>query len=337
MEPSETTTSTSPDGDHAPETRLTTRLTRLWGIDVPVIGAPMAGRAGGDLAAAVTAAGGLGMIGVGASTGPDWIAENAATAAAAGPFGIGLMVWNLADHPEQWRATLDARPTVVSLAFGDPTPYVEEAHEHGVSVVAPVNDRTQLLQALAAGVDVVCVQGTDAGGHTGRLGTMPWMQQVLTYLAVTAPGVPVAVAGGVASGRGLAAVLAAGADAAWVGTSFLASPEALGDEALRAAAEKADGTQTVLTDVYDRAEGLAWDTETWPTRTVVTDFVSRYTGDPTVTDDELAAALAPGGEYDDTLKLHAGQGIGLVKSREPAGDIVRRFGEEAAALLRRTF
>lgn len=322
----------SPDNHHT----IHTRLTQLWGIDKPIIGAPMAGRAGGELAAAITRAGGLGMIGVGATTTAEWIADNAAIAAEAGPYGIGLMLWALKDNPEQWEAVLKARPTVVSLGFGDPQPYVEQAHAAGISVVAPVNDLAQLRQALDADVDVICIQGTDAGGHTGWIGTMPLMQLVLDYIEVNAPGIPTAVAGGIGSGRGVAACLAAGADAAWVGTALLASPEALGSETLRAAAVRATSDQTVLTDIYDRAEGLNWDTKTWPTRTLRNPFVDIFgplSESGEVSDAELQQARGEGGDFAEELKLHAGQGIGLLRAEISAEDIVRKLNDDAHQYL----
>lgn len=321
------------------------RLTRIWGIDLPLVGAPMAGRAGGRLAAAVSAAGGLGMIGVGARATPEWITAEAETAGAAGNFGIGLMVWAIEAEAAantttpgvsaQFETALAANPTVLSLAFGDPAPWVPAAHAAGISVVAPVNDMLQVRQALAAEVDVLCVQGTDGGGHTGRLGTMPLMQEVLDYVAVQAPGVPVVVAGGIATGRGVAAVLAAGADGAWIGTALLASPESQGSEELKAAAVKAGSGTTVLTGIYDRAEQQDWDIARWPTRTVRNAFVDRYNSDPCVTDEELVAARASGGEYAEELKLHAGQSVGLVRQQAPAGDVVRVIAEETARLLGR--
>lgn len=320
---------------------LATLLTRLWGIDLPIIGAPMAGRAVGELAAAVSRAGGLGMIGVGSGTSPDWIRDNADTAGDGGNFGIGLMVWALdrsvsrTGSAPQFDAAIAANPTVISLGFGDPAPWVRRAHDAGISVVAPVNNLLQVRQALAADVDVLCVQGSDAGGHTGTIGTMSLMQHVLNYAAVQAPAVPVAVAGGIATGRGVAAALSAGADAAWIGTALLGSPEALGSDALKTAAVEASSRNTVLTGIYDRAEQVPWDTESWPTRTVRNRFVDRYAGDASVDDAELVAARADGGEYADELKLHAGQGIGLLRRREPAGDIVHRMVEEASVLLKR--
>ncbi|MBC2682583.1 NAD(P)H-dependent flavin oxidoreductase [Corynebacterium anserum] len=355
---------------------LSTRLTRLWDIDVPIIGAPMAGRSGGELAAAVSRAGGLGMFGVGGNTTAQWVKDNAriaregtrptaraehdaahrilrptesgekhneqgsvdAVAEPHGNFGIGVMLWSIKDKPEVWQAVLDARPKVVSLGFGDPTGYAQQAQEYGISVVVPVNDIEQVRQAVAAEVDAICIQGTDAGGHTGHIGTMPLMQQVLDYLMLNAPGIPTAVAGGICSGRGVAAALAAGADAAWIGTALLASPEALGSEELRAAAIKASSKQTLLTDIYDRAEQQAWDTEKWPTRTVANGFTDVYaemSRNGEVTDEELIVARAPGGDFADDIKLHAGQGIGMLVQQQAAGDVVNKFAAEATRLLRR--
>ena len=342
---------------------LSTRLTSLWDIDVPIIGAPMAGRAGGELAAAVSRAGGLGMFGVGGNTTPEWIAENARIARegstaegragesvakrmlrrktdkeALGNFGIGVMLWSIKDKPDVWQAVLDARPKVISLGFGDPSGYAQQAQDLGISVVAPVNDLKQLKTALAAEVDVICIQGTDAGGHTGHIGTMPLMQIVLDYLMLNAPGIPAAVAGGIGNGRGVAAALAAGADAAWVGTALLASPEALGSAELREAAVAASSKSTLLTDIYDRAEKQAWDTETWPTRTVAngfTDVFAEMSRRGEVTDAELIAARAEGGDFADDVKLHAGQGVGMLHQEMRAGEVVSQMAEEAKRLLRR--
>ncbi|WJY71827.1 Nitronate monooxygenase [Corynebacterium auriscanis] len=317
---------------------LASRLTRLWGINKPIVGAPMAGRSDGHLAAAVSRAGGLGMFGAGAKSSSGWIKENADIAREAGPFGIGLMVWALEENPEQFQAVLDAKPTAVSLGFGDAAPYVERAHQAGISVVAPVNSLTQLKAALAAEVDVICVQGTDAGGHTGRIGTMPLMQLALGYLEVHAPGIPVCVAGGIGSGRGVAAALAAGADAAWVGTALLASPESVGSEELRALAVNSGSGQTVLTDIYDRAEQQKWDTKTWPTRTVRNAFVDAYaplSDRGEVTDKELVDARSEGGDYAAEMKLHAGQGIGLLRAQVPAGDVIQKLNDEAWGFLHR--
>lgn len=338
---------------------LQTRLTDLWGLETPIIGAPMAGRSGAKLAAAVTRGGGLGMFGAGSASTPEWILDNARQAeelivSADGPgrprdpktYGIGLMLWALEDNPGQWEAVLEARPAVMSLSFGDPAPYVEQARAAGIHVVTSVNDLRQLKQALDAEVDVICIQGTDAGGHTGRVGTMPLMQLALDYMEAHAPGIPAAVAGGIGTGRGMAAVLAAGADAVWVGTALLASPEAEGSAGLRQLAVKAGSTQTVLTDIYDRAEQVGWDTQTWPTRTVRNRFVDAFADPatnpaagaaaiPGATDAELIAARDKGGDYADEPKLHAGQGVGLLRAEVPAVEVVERLTADALRRLGR--
>src|SRR5699024_3857349 len=142
------------------------------------------------------------------------------------PFGIGLMTWALPQTPDLLAATLEARPALVSLSFGDPAPYMADVHRAGALVAMQVHTLADLRVAESAGVDVVVAQGTDAGGHTGRIGTLPLLQQVLESTRL-----PVLAAGGIGSGRGLAAVLAAGAAGAWIGTALLACPEADGPRA----------------------------------------------------------------------------------------------------------
>ncbi len=353
---------------------LATRLTRLWGMKLPIVGAPMAGRTDATLAAAVSIGGGMGMFGAGAKSTREWIIDNARRVeqlieeynhgnglrppregrGAAGSrdaeelnvdelewvdpknYGIGLMIFALEDNPEQWEAVLEARPKVVSLGFGDPTPFIEQAHEAGISVVSPVNDEAQLRQALDAGVDALTLQGADAGGHTGHISTMVWMQMALAIVENRAPGIPTAVAGGIGSGRGLAAVLAAGADAAWIGTGLLASPESTGTADMREMAVRAGARDTVLTDIYDRAEQVPWDTETWPTRTLKNPFTDVYAemsrqGD--VTDEELISARK--GEFAEDQKLHVGQSVGLVHSERPASEVVKAYARDAVRFLTR--
>ncbi len=113
---------------------LRTKLTERWGITVPIVQAPMAGVSGGALAAAVSGAGGLGMIGVGPTNTPEWIGEQAEIARSGGRFGIGLLLWAAAEHPEQFDAVLAARPFVLSLSFGDVSPFVERVHDAGALV-----------------------------------------------------------------------------------------------------------------------------------------------------------------------------------------------------------
>lgn len=307
-----------------------TWLTRRFGIDHPIVSAPMTGRSGGRLAAAVSEAGGLGLIGAGRSVTPDWIDEQAGTAAATGcPFGIGLMTWALPDTPDLLTATLDARPALVSLSFGDPAPYIDSVRDAGAVAAMQVNSVADLRVAERAGVDLVVAQGTDAGGHTGHIGTLPLLQDVLE-----STGLPVLAAGGIATGRGLAAVLAAGAAGAWIGTAFLACPETDGPSGARERILAADGSDTVYTTVVDRALGVPWP-ERWGTRVLRNAFTDRWHGQEREVDAEARTALESAraaGDFD-IADIDAGQAVGLVLESRPAGEVVRTIADDAAARL----
>ncbi|SFK41012.1 nitronate monooxygenase [Geodermatophilus ruber] len=312
---------------------IQTPLTRRFDLRTPVVGAPMAGVAGGALARAVSAAGGLGMIGVGNAATPEFVAEQAALPAADElPFGVGLMAWVLADHPELLEATIAARPSLVSISFGDPAPFTGPLHEAGIAVATQVNTVADVERALAAGVDVLVAQGTEAGGHTGHRATLPLLQEVLALADR-----PVLAAGGIATGRGMAAALAAGAAGVWIGTPLLACPEALNSPAARARACAAAGEDTVLTRAFDVAQGLAWP-ERWPGRALVNDFSRTWHGREGALAGDAAArarvveARATGDL--DAAPLYAGEAIGLVTAERSAGDTVREMDAEAQRALR---
>ncbi|MFP5371554.1 MAG: NAD(P)H-dependent flavin oxidoreductase, partial [Actinomycetes bacterium] len=246
---------------------IKTPLTRWFDLTTPVIGAPMAGVAGGAMARAVSAGGGLGMIGVSGRTPVDFLTEQCAIPAAAEvPFGVGLMVWVLPDRPDLFAATIAAGPSLVSVSFGDPAPYVGPLHDAGIAVAAQVNTTSDVHRAVDAGVDVLVAQGTEAGGHTGRRATLPLLQETLTLTDR-----PVVAAGGIATGRGMAAALVAGAAGVWIGTPLLSCTEGLNPPAARERIRAASGDETVLTRAFDVAEGLAWP-ERWPGRALVNDF-----------------------------------------------------------------
>src|SRR4051794_11259968 len=183
----------------------------------------MAGVAGGALARAVSQGGGLGMIGISGSHTAEFVTEQCAIPAAERlPFGVGLMAWTLPDRPDLLEATMAAQPSLVSVSFGDPAPYVGPLHDRGIAVAAQVNTVADVHRAQEAGVDVLVAQGTEAGGHTGHRATLPLLQEVLSLTDR-----PVVAAGGIATGRGMAAVLVAGAAGVWIGTALLACTEGL--------------------------------------------------------------------------------------------------------------
>jgi nitronate monooxygenase len=312
---------------------ITTPLTRWFDLQAPVFGAPMAGVGGGELARAVSLGGGLGMIGVGSATDPEWLTAQARLPAESDvSFGIGLMAWVLDLRPELLDAAIAVQPALVSVSFGDPGPFVGPLHDAGIAVATSVNNRADVDRAHDAGVDVLVAQGTEAGGHTGRRATLPLLQEVLA-----ATDRPVLAAGGIATGAGLAAVLVAGAAGAWIGTALLSCPEAMNTPAARARVRAADGDSTVLTHAFDIAQGLAWP-DRWPGRALVNEFTETWHGrEEELRGDTAAAALVQAARRDDDLEhspVYAGEAVGLVIAEESATDVVRRLATEAETRLR---
>ncbi|MEO6573855.1 MAG: nitronate monooxygenase [Polyangiaceae bacterium] len=314
---------------------LTTFLTTSWGLEVPIIGAPMSPQAGGRLAAALSRSGALGMIGVGAAQPIEQLEgdiEECRSLAGGRPFGIGLMAWAVAARPELLDAALQAKPFAIAISFGDPAPYAARIRDAGVHLVSQVQDRRSALAAEAAGAALVIAQGTEAGGHTGTVGTLPLLQIVLDAVKI-----PVIAAGGIASGRGLAAVLAAGAQGAWIGTPFLVAEEARNSDRARQALVDALETETVLTSVFDVAQGIPWPPQ-FGGRALKNAFSDRWNGHEgeLAKDDAARAKLMSARKTEDydTAYLYAGQGVGMLARVEPAVAIVRRIADEAEAHLR---
>ena len=304
---------------------LRTWLTETFGVKVPVIGAPMAGAGSGRLAAAVSAAGGLGLIGAGGAATPDWVAEQAAVAGASGrPWGVGLMAWVLPDRPEQLEAVVAARPALVSVSFG---PYADAAHrlqDNGIRVATQVGTVQEAVQAQKVGVDLVVARGGDGGGH-GRndVGTLTLLQAVLEEVET-----PVVAAGGIGSGRGLAAVLAAGATGAWIGTAFLACPEADTAPAARERLLAASEADTAYGRVFDVAQRLGWPPE-YGGRALRNAFFDRWEGreDALAHDDAAVAELARGRRDQDldVGYVYAGQGVGLLRQQRSVAEVMADF------------
>ena len=204
---------------------IETRLTRKFDLDHPIVSAPMAMAAGGALAAAVTASGGLGLIGGGYGD-PDWI-ETAFRDAGNARVGVGLITWKLAQQPGVLTRVLEHDPAAVLLSFGDPTGFAAEIDAAGVPLICQVQSLEHVHQAIEAGATVIVAQGGEAGGHGASRATMTLVPEVADLLARIAPEVVVLAAGGVGDGRGLAAALMLGADGVLIGTRFWASKEAL--------------------------------------------------------------------------------------------------------------
>jgi nitronate monooxygenase len=312
---------------------MRTWLTERFDLGVPVVSAPMAGPGEGALAAAVSAAGALGMVGVNASRTPEWIGEQAQLAATPGrSFGFGLMAWALERNPDQLAAVIDARPALVSVSFGDVAAPVRRLREAGITVAVQAGTLDEAMRAQRAGADLIVARGAEAGGH-GRnaVGTLPLLQTVLERATV-----PVLAAGGIGTARGLAAVLAAGAVGAWVGTAFLGCREAGNSAAARRRLFAATDTATAYGRVFDVAQRLGWPQE-YGGRALRNAYFDRWESrlDELADDEEAARELREArdaGDYD-TAYVYAGQGVGLLTEERSAAEVVEELAG-AESLLR---
>ncbi|MCX2932627.1 nitronate monooxygenase [Mycobacterium sp. CVI_P3] len=314
---------------------LSTDWSRAIGIDVPIVNAPMGGVAGGALAAAVSRAGGLGMIGMGsAGTAERLDAELGHVSNLARPFGIGLVEWVAIRQPDLLATALAANPALLCVSFGETGDWVRRAHDAGVVAATQVSDLDSAERAVAAGVDVVIARGAEGGGHGQPLvGTLP----LLTALLDRVP-VPVLAGGGIGSARGLAAVLAAGASAAWLGTAFCACTESLLSDKARDTMLAAGDTDTVNTRVFDIAQGYPWP-PSLPERVLRNSFSDRWDGDEESlsVDSGAAAALARAIAAEDYTQapINAGQGVGELTAVRSAAEVIGQLNSGVAELLSR--
>lgn len=316
---------------------LRTFLTTSWHFRYPIIGAPMAGVGRGRLARAVSQAGGLGMIGIGSKESVELIEREANIARGndSTPFGIGLMAWAIEARPELLQAAIQTNPFLISISFGSPAPYVETLRQQNILLASQVHSRAEAIHAAQAGVDLIVAQGTEAGGHTGQVGTLPLLQIVLDAVQI-----PVVAAGGIATPRGVIAALAAGAQGVWVGTCLLACPECENTEQARAHIVQAQETDTVLTRAFDVAQGLAWPPQ-FPGRALRNRFTDQWhhQTDALAQDQDarqqLAEAVASK-DYDFAY-MYAGEAVGLVTQERPAAEVIQHLGEGAEQLLRERY
>lgn len=317
-------------------TTLSTRLTTAFGIRHPIVSAPMAFAAGGALAAAVSQAGGLGLIGGGYGD-PAWLEEQFA-AAGDRRIGCGFITWSLRKSPSLLTDVLKHRPMAVMLSFGDPRPFVDEIRAAGARLICQCQDMGHVADALDVGADVVVAQGAEAGGHGALRGTLSFVPEAADFIAQHRPDTLLLAAGGIADGRGLAAALMLGADGVLVGTRLWASNEALVPETHHEAILESDGDGTLRTTVPDIARQLPWP-RPFTARIARNAFTERWHGRERELEANAATeapryrqAFASGDA--DNAAVWFGEAAGVIGAIEPAAAIIERMADDAAARLK---
>jgi nitronate monooxygenase len=326
---------------------LRTRLCDLLDIDVPIICAPMGPSiTGPELAAAVSNAGGLGVISFGADPG-DRLRQQIRRLRDLTDkrFGVNFILHFPVE--EQVAACLEERVPVLSFFWGDPTPYVERAHAAGAKVIDQVSSVGAAQRSAAAGIDAIIAQGVEAGGHiAGTVTTLALVPRVVDAVAPT----PVIAAGGIADARGLVAALALGAEGVVLGTRLLATPEAAAHPLYKQKVLEATEEGTVRTIMF----GGGWPNA--PHRVLRTPFVEQWLsqearGSEQRPDEPVIGETTFGGQRIpvqrfaglpataestgdiESMAFLAGQGVGLVREIKPAAEIVRELVEGAQQII----
>ncbi len=313
---------------------IETPLTSLLGIKHPILSAPMAIIAGSRLVKAVGEAGGFGILGGGYGD-KNWLElETAKLKAVAAPFGIGFITWSLAKQPELLDIALKAKPRAIMLSFGDVRPFAPRIKAAGSLLICQIQTEDMAKQALDAGADILIAQGTEAGGHGASRTTLDIVPAVID---LAAGRVPVVAAGGVADGRGLAAMMVLGASGVLLGTRFYASVECDGAEEAKRRICAASSSDTVRGIVFDVSRKIWWPAP-FTARTLINDHSRRWDGRETELIHNVEAVAAEyaterdAGNYD-VAAVFAGGAAGLIHDIPPAAEIVERIAREADQIL----
>jgi len=320
-----------------PITSIDTPLTRLLRVRYPILLAAMDLVADAKLTHAVSQAGGFGILGAGYGD-PAWLAREldlltTMTGNQKLPFGVGFITWSLADRPELLDRALAAKPDAVWLSFGDPAPFADKIKAAGALMICQVQTAEMARDAVAKGADIIVAQGTEAGGHGMSRGAFTLVPEVVDAIP---DSVPVALAGGVADGRGLAAALMLGAQGVTLGTRFYACAEAAGHDSAKARIVGASGDETVRSIVFDISREHLWP-EPYTGRCLANDHTRNWLGR------EVALMREPGqgarylaakerGDFDIAAVI-AGESAGLIHDAPSAAEIVHRITTQAEALL----
>jgi enoyl-[acyl-carrier protein] reductase II len=312
---------------------LRTAFCDLVGVEHPVMLAGMGGVSLSRLVAAVSNAGGLGVIGAATLDADGLRREIRRTRELTDrPFAVDL----LAPIPDmirpQMRVVFDEGVQIFVAGLAVPAEFIDEMHERGMKVIVMCGKVRHAQKSEAAGADAVVAQGTEAGGHTGEIGALALVPQT-----VDAVRIPVLAAGGISDGRGLVAALALGAQGVVVGTRFIASPEAQAAEGYRQAIVRAGDDDTVRTRSYTGKPARAIRnsrTDEWEAKT---DKIQPFPAQAGISMQEgVMDYMGVGDRFDpDRTFMPAGQGAGMIGDIRPAGEILREIVEEAEHIIGR--
>ena len=314
---------------------LRTPLTERLGIEHPVLLAPMDLVSDGRLAAAVSAAGGLGLLGAGYGE-ETWLArELDVLAHSRQRYGVGFITWSLATQPRLLDLVLERQPVAVMLSFGDPAPWVDRIHDAGALAICQVQSLASARQAVAAGADILVAQGTEGGGHGGMRGLVTLVPEIIDAVA---DGRPVVAAGGIADGRGLAAALMLGAAGVLLGTRFYATEEAAGSRVAKQRICDVGGDDTARSIVFDISRRRVWP-HPYMGRCVRNAHAQRWIGrevELLQRAEEIAPAYARArAEEDfDVAAVIAGEASGLIDEVTPVATVMQRVTGQAETILR---
>ncbi len=313
---------------------INTALTGLLGIKHPILLAPMDVVSGARLAAAVSDAGGFGILGGGYGE-RAWLEDaTAKLKPCSAPFGIGFITWSLAKQPELLDLALSARPRAIMLSFGDPKPFAPRIKDAGALLICQVQNEDMAREALDAGADILVAQGTEAGGHGASRTTLDIVPAIVD---LAAGRMPVVAAGGIADGRGLAAMLMLGASGVLLGTRFYASQEADGAEEAKRRICAAKSGNTTRGVIFDISRNNVWPAP-FNGRCLINDHARRWMGrelellqNVKTVAAEYAAARAAGNF--DIAAVIAGEAVGLIHDIPRAAEIVDRLITEADQIM----
>ncbi|MFM5925251.1 MAG: NAD(P)H-dependent flavin oxidoreductase [Novosphingobium sp.] len=328
---------------------IQTRLTAQLGLDHPVMLAPMALAGGGELAAACAEAGAFGLVGGGYGdlewTRREWdiTALRLANTAAAQRAGIGFITWKLDQDASalDWVLDQPLQPRAVFLSFGDPRPYAKRIAAAGARLICQVQFMAQVPQAVEAGAEIIVVQGGEAGGHGAAVATarstMVFVPEAADWLAANAPDVLLLGAGGIADGRGLAALLMLGADGALIGSRLWATREGLAPQAAKELAARTGGDGTARSAIFDVLRRKDWPAE-YDFRALRNALHREWEGreaelraDPAAARTVFDTAVAAGDFA--SANVTVGEATGLIGDVPGAVEVLKRIGREAEQCL----